>query len=134
MELELIRNCFAGGTNGHLLYNGKRICYTIELPWKNNLPRVSCIPPGRYRLAKRFSEKFGRHLQVLDVPGRQWILIHPANDALLELEGCIAPVSALTGQGKGSQSRMAFLLFTNLVYTAFARNETTFITIKNKAP
>lgn len=87
---------------------------------------------GKVQLAKRFSEKFGRHLQLLDVPGRQWILIHPANDALPELESCIAPVTKLTGIGKGSQSRMAFLRVTNLVYTAFARNETIFITIKNK--
>src|SRR5882757_6858222 len=113
MELELTRNCFAGGTNGQLLYDGKRICYTIELPWKDNVPRVSCIPPGRYALAKRYSPKFGRHLQLVNVPGRQWILIHPANDALLELEGCIAPVTELTGEGKGSQSRMAFLRLTN---------------------
>ena len=59
--------------------------------------------------------------------------MHPANDALLELEGCIAPVTALTGEGKGQQSRMAFTRLTNMVYAAFARNETTFITIKNKA-
>ncbi|HEY4148593.1 MAG TPA: DUF5675 family protein [Chitinophagaceae bacterium] len=134
MELQLLRTYFAGGTNGELCCDGRRLCYTIELPWKDNTARVSCIPSARYRLAKRYNPKFGRHLQVLDVPDRQCILIHPANNALSELEGCIAPVTILTGEGKGGQSRIAFLRLTNLVYAAFARNETIFIDIKNKLP
>jgi hypothetical protein len=73
--------------------------YTIELPWKNNQAGVSCIPEGKYDLVKRWSPKFGSHLQILNVPGRELILIHPANDALLELRGCIAPVCLLTGAG-----------------------------------
>jgi hypothetical protein len=39
-------------------------------------------------------------LQILNVPGRKYILIHPANEVLRELKGCIAPVR-LTGAGKG---------------------------------
>jgi hypothetical protein len=42
------------------------------------------------------------------VPGRSLILIHPANNAVKELRGCIAPVSKHTGEGKGSGSRIAF--------------------------
>ena len=42
------------------------------------------------------------------VTGRSLILIHPANNAMKELRGCIAPVSKHTGQGKGSGSRIAF--------------------------
>jgi hypothetical protein len=40
-------------------------------------------------------------LQILNVPGREYILIHPADEALRELKGCIAPVRLLTGAGKG---------------------------------
>jgi Family of unknown function (DUF5675) len=52
--------------------------YNIELPWKKNQAGVSCIPEGEYGLAKRWSFKFGRHLQILNVPGREYILIHLA--------------------------------------------------------
>ena len=95
MELELIRTYFPNGTNGELYHAGSRLCFTIELPWKDNHAGVSCIPEGRYALVKRYSQKFHWHLQLNAVPGRDAILIHPANNALLELRGCIAPVSIL---------------------------------------
>ncbi|MBS1565314.1 MAG: hypothetical protein JST39_13050, partial [Bacteroidetes bacterium] len=82
MELELRRTYLPGGTNGEIISSGVRVCYTIELPWLDNLPQVSCIPEGRYELKKRYSPKFKNHLQVANVPGRDYILIHPANDAI----------------------------------------------------
>ena len=81
MKLELIRKYFPQGTNGALLIDGVKLCATIELPWRNNEPSISCIPEGDYRLIKRYSPHFKAHLQVWDVPGRDEILIHPANDA-----------------------------------------------------
>jgi Family of unknown function (DUF5675) len=130
MELELVRTYFSEGTNGKILYQDRLITYTIELPWKNNQARVSCIPEGRYELVKRWSLKFGRHLQVMNVSGREYILIHPANEALRELKGCIAPVFYITGAGKGIRSRMALKKLTSLVYGALDRHEQVFITIK----
>ena len=53
MELELIRKYFSEGTNGEVLYMDRLVTYTIELPWKNNLARVSCIPEGEDELIKR---------------------------------------------------------------------------------
>lgn len=124
MELLLFRTSYqARGTNGKLLVNGKAFCYTIELPWKNNQHQVSCIPEGSYLLAKRQSEKFGDHLLVKEVPGRSLILIHPANDALKELMGCIAPVSNLTGPGCGNNSRIVFLPLVKMVYQALNKKE-----------
>ncbi|MDP9042340.1 MAG: DUF5675 family protein, partial [Bacteroidota bacterium] len=67
MELELIRTYYWSGTNGKILLHGRLIVYTIELPWQNNLARVSCIPEGRYELRKRWSPRFLRHLQVMNV-------------------------------------------------------------------
>ena len=84
MELELIRTYYWSGTNGKILFQGRLITYCIELPWQNNHARVSCIPEGRYELKKRWSLKFRRHLQVMNVVRRDGILIHPANDALLQ--------------------------------------------------
>lgn len=63
---------------------------TLERPWLDNRPRVSCIPPGRYLLAWEPSPRLKRNtLRLVDVPGRSGILIHPANK-VTELAGCIA--------------------------------------------
>ena len=99
MILVLTRNYFPEGTNGKLECDGKVICNTIELPWRNNEKRVSCIPEGEYFIEKRYSVKFKWHLHVLDVPERSFILFHSANDAQKELNGCIAPVTKLSGPG-----------------------------------
>jgi hypothetical protein len=132
MELELIRSYHPDGTNGELRCEGKLLCYTIELPWLHNQHNISCIPEGRYELRKRFVQKFGLHLLVMDVPDRTWILFHPATDAKKHLQGCIAPVAKLTGPGKGLQSRLASEKLRTLVLLAFDRNEKTFISIKSK--
>ena len=108
MVLELTRTYFPEGTNGKLECNGKFICYTIELPRKNNEKRVSCIPEGKYFIRKRYSQKFKWHLEAVDVQNRSFILFHPANNALKELNGCIAPVTKLSGPGLGLMSKKAF--------------------------
>jgi len=132
MQLELVRTYYPDGTNGKILFNGRLMIYSIELPWKENQARVSCIPEGRYELAKRWSPKFNRHLQLMNVPQREYILIHPANDALKELKGCIAPVWLITGAGKGLRSRMALEILTSLVYGALDLHEQVFLIIKSK--
>ena len=53
MVLELTRTYFPNGTNGKLECKGKSICNTIELPWRENETRVSCIPEGKYFIKKR---------------------------------------------------------------------------------
>jgi Family of unknown function (DUF5675) len=130
MDLELIRTYYPSGTNGRIFYEGRLMMYTIELPWKDNHTQVSCIPEGRYELVKRWSPKFNRHLLVMNVPQRENILIHPANDAMQELKGCIAPVSFLTGVGKGLRSRNALETLISLVYGALDQRDSVFLTIK----
>ena len=131
MKLELIRKYYPKGTNGTLLLNGAPVCATIELPWRNNQPRISCIPEGEYRLTKRYSPKFHWHFQLLDVPERQYILVHPANDALAELQGCIAPVSFIEGAGKGSLSRQALSKLKTLLFPALELGDQIFLIIKS---
>ncbi len=58
----------------------------------------------------RESPRFGVHIYLSGVKNRELILIHPANDALKELKGCIAPVTTITGAGKGLGSKKAFNL------------------------
>ena len=130
MKLELLRTYYPKGTNGILMQDDLALCQTIELPWKNNLPKFSCIPEGEYFLEKRYSNKFKWHFQVMHVPHRQLILIHPANNAKLELRGCIAPISSLIGQGCGTQSRVAFKKLYAFVMRALEINETVYLTIK----
>jgi len=131
MVLLLTRTYFPEGTNGKLECNGKLICKTIELPWKMNEMKVSCIPEGKYFIKKRYSRKFQWHLEVIDVKDRSFILFHPANNALKELNGCIAPVTKLSGPGLGLMSRKAFIKLKNLVYRALDSTEKVLLIIKS---
>ena len=122
MVLVLSRTYFPDGTNGKLACDGRFICYTIELPWRENEKRVSCIPEGYYLLRKRYNRKFKWHIEVVAVKNRSSILLHPANNALNELNGCIAPVTQLFGAGLGLQSRQAFAKVKILVYKALEQS------------
>lgn len=132
MELELLREYFPDGTNGEVRCKGNLICFSIELPWLQNQRNVSCIPEGRYELTKQFHPKYGDHLRVMRVSGRDGILIHPASDAKKHLRGCIAPVSSLISPGKGTQSRLANEKLKALVFEALEQKENVVITIKSK--
>ena len=131
MELILTRTYFPEGTNGKLECEGKLICNTIELPWKMNETKVSCIPEGKYFIRKRYSQKFKWHLQVMNVENRSLILFHPANNALQELNGCIAPVTKLSGPGLGLMSRKAFTSLKDLVFKVFDKKESVELTVRS---
>ena len=132
MLLLLTRTYFPEGTNGKLECEGKLISYTIELPWKRNERGISCIPEGKYFIRKRYSKKFRWHLEVVDVENRSLILFHPANNAMEELNGCIAPVTKLSGPGLGILSRKAFEKLKTLVYTILDRQEVVELLIISK--
>jgi len=131
MILLLTRTYFPDGTNGKLECEGKLLCKTIELPWKMNETKVSCIPEGKYFIRKRYSSKFQWHLVVSDVKNRSFILFHPANNALKELNGCIAPVTKISGAGLGLQSRKAFNKLKTIVYKALDEKQRVLIIIKS---
>jgi Family of unknown function (DUF5675) len=131
MVIVLSRSYFPNGTNGKLEINGKLICYTIELPWKENETKVSCIPEGKYVVRKRYSRKYKWHLEVMDVPSRNGILLHPANNAQSELKGCIAPVTKLSGAGVGLMSRKAFFKLKKLVDKALGSKEKVTVIIQS---
>lgn len=131
MELELIRTYFPNGTNGDFLYDNKRLCSSIELPWLDNKKQVSCIPEGRYELRKRCNPRFGHHLLVINVPDRSYILIHAANDAKKEIKGCIAPVSLCTGEGKGINARHSLKKLVAITYPELEKGNKVFLIIKS---
>lgn len=77
---------FVRDINGNDFFRG----VSIELTWRDNERKVSCIPIGSYQIRKAFSEHYGEHLDVLNVYGRSGIKIHAANFSR-QLFGCIAP-------------------------------------------
>lgn len=94
MRIRVVRTIDNGKQTNGVLYVEKdnKIlfeCFTLELPWKDNKRRVSCIPVGTYNAVKHRSPKFGNSVWIKDVPNRSEILIHPAN-YVRQLLGCIA--------------------------------------------
>ncbi|MCS4164797.1 MULTISPECIES: DUF5675 family protein [Sphingobacterium] len=118
------------GTNGTITYQGEEICHTIELPDRNNIPRISCIPIGQYKLEKRRYPKHGEQIGIPMVLGREAILIHAANNALKELQGCIAPVTTLTGEGTGDYSGKALAKLKALVYSLWDMGDEVYLNIR----
>lgn len=92
MLLELRR--FHSNPTYGLLVVGSHTFFTLELPWKDNQVRSSCIPVGGYKLSITESPKFGRVIYVHDVPGRSEILFHVGNK-LSDTQGCILVGGAL---------------------------------------
>ena len=89
------------GCLGEWYIDGEFQCYTIEPPWLDNKPFVSCIPVGEYQLEPYYSQKYG---DVVAMVGegvvankhdakegdRYGCLVHSANWAS-QLQGCVAP-------------------------------------------
>lgn len=63
-------------------------CKTLELAWKDNQAFESCIPVGKYKVQRRDSATYGEHWHILDVQGRDLILIHAGNFHQ-DTEGCV---------------------------------------------
>jgi hypothetical protein len=85
-NLLLIRDTFTEkSTTGKFYLDGEFYAHSLELAWKDNEKRVSCIPIGVYKLRKRKpseSQKYKyEHLEILDVPNRTKILLHIGNYA-----------------------------------------------------
>lgn len=118
-------------TFGKLYLNGKYLCQTLELPWKDNQRKVSCIPKGEYRLVQRHSPKFGHHYHLQGVPGRSLILIHTGNTAN-DIEGCVL-VGTRTGRLGGLEavlsSKDAMLLLKDAIDPVYAEGRLVTITI-----
>ena len=66
-----------------------RTFFTVERPWLDNQPNVSCIPDGDYKMARVDSPKFGPGMwEIVNVLGRTHILLHVANTPR-NVEGCL---------------------------------------------
>lgn len=113
-ELVLKRFCYhPKGTLGVIEVDGEKF-YSIERPWLNNKPNVSCIPTGSYDMGWRQSPRFGETWHVKEVEGRTHILIHVANFPD-DVQGCIGLGTGLMGDRIAvSNSRAAVKKFEDL--------------------
>lgn len=97
MEIEIKRTYTEKATYGEgtVLNGANNIVFefkTLELPWKDNQRRISCIPEGEYMVWKMkptLKRKY-EYFHVQDVPGRDAILFHPGNYTS-QILGCILP-------------------------------------------
>jgi hypothetical protein len=70
------------------------VCCTLELPWRRNKNRRSCIPPGpgeesiTYEARKHESPRFGDTIYIPGVSERNEILVHAGN-YVSDTLGCI---------------------------------------------
>ncbi|MCK9370974.1 DUF5675 family protein [Candidatus Dojkabacteria bacterium] len=72
-----------------ILNAGGFSCKTLERPWKNNLPNISCIPKGVYNCKWSFSPKFLKYTyEIQNVVGRSGIRIHSGN-FFFDISGCV---------------------------------------------
>lgn len=77
------------GVFGRLYMPNAPSLFTMEEDWKQNKRGQSCIPAGIYALRRTIYYKHGYEtFEVMNVPGRTRILIHPANTEE-DVEGCI---------------------------------------------
>ncbi len=96
------------GTIGYIVYKGKFLATTLEHPWENNKPKISCIPVGEY-IAKEDSTGKFQWWSVSGVPNRKNIEIHQGN-RIRDTEGCI-----LIGQlGKENINEGEFMIMNSV--------------------
>lgn len=117
------------GTFGTLTFDSGLQFKTVECPWKDNHPRISCIPPGTYNVVPHVSPSKGKCFMVEDVPGRSEILFHVGNwagdtDKGLRSDslGCILvgdSFAVINGQKGVSGSRNALSQMLNAVTEPF---------------
>lgn len=100
--------------------------YTLERPWLNNEPFVSCIPEGFYRVGIDQEGKWTGYPELQNVPGRTEIIVHPAN-RVDQIEGCIAPGLGWVVAQKEPEVRQS-----RIAMTKFQEHGVTFIDITSK--
>ncbi len=115
-------------TMGELFVDHAFEAFTTEPPDDGEHPH---IPPGRYRVVVNYSTRFQRMLpQILGVPGRLGIRIHPGNDAKTDSTGCI-----LLGVGRTArtvtQSRVACQAFQHKLAGPLSRGEEVWLDVRD---
>lgn len=88
-RLIIKRNYHGDCTLGFAQYKDFKF-FTLELPWLDNQPNVSCVHPSIYKAKKYNSPTHGLVVLLEDKFGRTWIEIHAGNFTH-QILGCILP-------------------------------------------
>ena len=119
-KINLIRKEFyTTCTRGHLLVRDT-VFYILELPWRDNLPNISCVPTGEYEVVYLPVSSSGKYKNVYllrNVPGRGGVLIHNGN-IVDHTHGCLLiglSLTTMAGRLAIANSRTALFNFTNLL-------------------
>jgi hypothetical protein len=124
-------------TLGSIYIDGKLMCKTLELPWKDNKRRISCIPEGDYQVTKEqpipANDPSGRrerkyiHFRIHNVSRRDGILIHRGTKPP-HSKGCIVVGMSFTSSSLPElvDSKTALDLLANVLPEGFI------LTIKSK--
>ena len=58
-------------------------CFSLELPWRDNQPNISCLPTGVYFVRWTYSNHFRRFMYAIEeqIPNRGGFRIHSGNFA-----------------------------------------------------
>lgn len=115
--LQRISTGHSDSTVGVILYTDYPRWVTLEPPWKNNEPKVSCVPEGRYVAKRRFdSSKATVTWELQDVPGRSHILCGHVGNRVEDTEGCI-----LFGDKFGRQYDRNYIYNSKAAYVDFVK-------------
>ena len=146
MQLTLKRYAYSpDSTEGRLFINGEFIAWTIERPWKNNKPNISCIPEGSEYVVRPHIRPNGDKVLIVeggtvclwkhelsDTKLRYLILFHPANLAH-QLGGCIAPGQSRK-PGRVNASVRSMMNIKGKLNNHFNRHNAAALTIEAEAP
>jgi len=88
VRLIRVEENFQYGTFGNWIINSRLFCVTLEPADLENRKNVSSIPAQQYICKRYSSEKYPDTFQIMNVPGRSRVLIHPGN-TIHHTEGCI---------------------------------------------
>lgn len=119
--------------------DGELMCYGIEDQFnKDKIRGETRIPEGTYVVGKRYSPKFTpiydhEMLWIKDVPGFEFILLHPGNTDD-DTEGCLCVGTEpdyIKGQRAVLNSRAAYKRIYPIISAAIDRKENVTITYKS---
>ena len=98
------------------LFGGDLSLFTLEDPWLDNQPNVSCIPTGIFPVNITWSQRFKRYMpEIQNVSGRSGIRIHWGNtDA--DTTGCVLLGTVALSDDSIGHSKQAFGYFISWLY------------------
>lgn len=91
----------------------QHLCYTLELPYRDNKEGISRILPGTYRVTKFDSPTKGHVFLLHDVPGHTMIEMHIGNTEK-DVRGCIAVGTYKSDAGIGASAVALALMMQTL--------------------